>query len=287
MAMTTRLADIRLWADGVGATAEGGLSLDHRFKTRPDDLMLVKSMLIMLGDFLDEYAQYTDTQSAEALQHIDATIENLAVIGVAIRRTGKASRRRKADQRFDPSEHTELRRHLEAIVLMRPSKDGLRTQLPADQLTVVQRRLVDANLKRRHRFVLAQKRSKSSSSQPAPPPSQPVEELAEDTVDKPLSAVPTAGRKGRTLQRERIIPTKGTLPEAASQSHASTAEGSLQYQPRRKFIPEVAKTQITALAADAEFPRPPRLSNGRLVGKCPCCCQSIHRDDFVNPTRWK
>jgi hypothetical protein len=292
MAMMSRLADVRLWADGVGAIAQGGHSLDHRFQSRPNDLMLVKSLLIMLGDFVNEYADILGAGSAEgsdeALQHIDSTIENLAIIGVAIRRTGKASRRRKADVRFDPTEHSELRQHLEALILMRPSEAGLRAPIDAKELTVVQKRLIDANLRRRHRFVLAQKRSKGLRL----PGFQPTERVAERA---PTEEVPDSGLtgkvKGRTLERVNRafnqVFINGIPADMASQSHASTAEGSLQYQPRRKFTPGVARTQITALAAEADFPRPPRPPDGRLIGKCPCCCQSMHRDDLMNPERWR
>src|SRR5512140_176478 len=57
--LANRLADFNLWADSVGALAKPGLSLDSRFRNRPDDLRLVKAILIMLADFLDEYGSST------------------------------------------------------------------------------------------------------------------------------------------------------------------------------------------------------------------------------------
>jgi hypothetical protein len=78
---------------------DGTASLEWRFRTRPDDLMLVKTLLIMLGDFIDDYADLPSTLTIaqevdDALRRIDSAIENLSLIGVAIRRAGKASRRR-------------------------------------------------------------------------------------------------------------------------------------------------------------------------------------------------
>jgi hypothetical protein len=92
--MQNRQADLRLWADGVSATNEGPASLEWRFRSRPDDLMLVKSILIMLSDFTDDYIRTLTSggDTDRAIRDIDWAIENLALIGVAIRRTGKASR---------------------------------------------------------------------------------------------------------------------------------------------------------------------------------------------------
>ena len=60
-----------------------------------------------------------------AIQNLDAAIQNLALIGVAICRTGKASRNRRADRTFKPDAHQELRRHLECVVLLRPAEKAL------------------------------------------------------------------------------------------------------------------------------------------------------------------
>lgn len=47
--MDNRLADSFPWADSVGAAFEETASLDGRFRRRSNDLVLVKSLLIMLG----------------------------------------------------------------------------------------------------------------------------------------------------------------------------------------------------------------------------------------------
>ncbi|KAH7175220.1 hypothetical protein EDB81DRAFT_635356, partial [Dactylonectria macrodidyma] len=161
----TRQADLRLWADGVGATARGTASLERRSRERPDDLLLVKTILVMLADFVEDYSTLlkTGVPTDDAVHRVDSTIENLALIGVAIRRTGRASRRRRADARFDLAEYHELRRHLECIIPLRSSKSGLKDELNLSSLTVVQKRLIKANLRRRHRFVIAQKCSRRTN----------------------------------------------------------------------------------------------------------------------------
>ncbi|RSM09095.1 hypothetical protein CDV31_007862 [Fusarium ambrosium] len=272
-ALETRLADLRLWADGVGAIAHGTASLDSRFRKRPDDLFLVKTILIMLADFVEDYSPSLDadhpTDDMVTLQHLDSTIENLALIGVAIRRTGKASRRRRADTRFDSRDYEELRRHLECIVLLRPSKSGLQTELEPSTMGIVQNRLVEANLKRRHRFAIARKRVRK------------VEDASQPKKTDDISASSKEENKKAGPQTKKGPPTMGGL------TAASTAEGTLQYGGSGRYVPGAARTQITALAADAEFPRPPKNPAGRHIGKCPCCCQSILVEEMNDSTKWR
>ncbi len=54
--LETRLADFNLWASAVGPIAKSGLSLDSRLQRLPDDLAIVKAVLLMLSDSLEYYA---------------------------------------------------------------------------------------------------------------------------------------------------------------------------------------------------------------------------------------
>ncbi|RMJ16991.1 hypothetical protein CDV36_003348 [Fusarium kuroshium] len=234
----TRLADLRLWADGVGAVASGTASLDWRFQSRPRDLLLVKTILIMLADFTKDYSMLLaeDQPTDDAVERIDSTIENLAVIGVAIRRTGKASRRRRADARFDPRDYGELRKHLECIILLRPSKSGLETELNLSSLSTVQKRLIEANLKRRHRFVIAQKHSRKlrqRSPQPSTDghgPEDDVPSREEDNEETPQSGQPL-GTGAKQVKHPRAPPTRSGV------TTASTAEGTLQQHLVEDLLP--------------------------------------------------
>ncbi|KPM39537.1 hypothetical protein AK830_g7032 [Neonectria ditissima] len=286
-AMETRLADLRLWADGVGVIAEGTASLEWRFRGRPDDLMLVKTILVMLADFTDDYSTALSTNQPidDAVHRIDSTIENLALIGVAIRRTGKASRRRKADSRFDPVHYEELRRHLECIVLLRPSKSGLQEELKLTSLSIVQKRLIEANLMRRHRFVIAQKRfRKQQGGGFQHKGSTDYSHRSAESSGDAQRSKPSGSSGTKPLSQrgaERVAPTLGGL------TAASTAEGTLQYGEKQRYVPGAARTQITALAADTEFPKPPPNPEGRRIGRCPCCCQSIPVEEMMDPRKWR
>lgn len=297
--LESRLADFNLWADGVGALAKPGLSLDSRLQGRVNDLALVKNILIMLADSLDYYAGLpeTDANFDGCIQNLDSAIKNLALIGVAIRRTGKASRNRKADRTFNPDEHQELRKHLECVVLLRPTNEALFrriengryiAELDESKLSDLQKRLIEANLRRRHNFSIAQKRSRI--------------QLGAQTQF--LTAVPSSadnllqGEPPADIQKkvDHLDPTpnpttkgkKCATPTISGFSLASTAEGSLKYAlDAKRYIPGVAKTQITFIASDAEFPQAPSNHSGREISKCPCCCQSLPIETFSNPKIWK
>ena len=318
--LENRLADFNLWADGVGALAKPGLSLDSRFRDRPDDLRLVKAILIMLADFLDEYGS-SDGHPEEHLQNVDSSIKNLAMLGVAIRRTGWASRNRKADRTFDPGEHQELKRHLECIMLLRPVEDTPqpvvldlsavdkfrpddpeRHELIASELNKlaafridglgesklsdIQKRVVEANLRRRHRFLLAQKRHRETIFGNSPRRPEAVSEQ-----DLSAEEAPRAPLRGGLASSPRVGASRGKgqlAPTVAGLSTASTAEGTLRYNLLPRRATTVAKTQITSIAADAEFPKPPPPpSPDRRISKCPCCCQSLPSEVFEKPSQWR
>ncbi|RSL95814.1 hypothetical protein CEP52_011858 [Fusarium oligoseptatum] len=286
-ALETRLADLRLWADGVGALAQGAASLEWRFRSRPEDLLLVKTILIMLADFVEDYSTFLQAAQPidEALERIDSTIENLALISVAIRRTGKASRRRRADARFDPRDYEEFRRHLECIILLRPSKSGLQNELKPSGLNIVQNRLIEANLKRRHRFVIAQKRFRKveGASQPKRHENTSEVDASLNGMDKQAESQPAMapGVTSQQSHHQREAPTKDGL------TAASTAGGTLHYVESRRYVPGATRTQITALAADAEFPKPPLIPERGQISKCPCCCQSIPVGQMLDPEKWR
>ncbi|KAF5678244.1 1-phosphatidylinositol-4,5-bisphosphate phosphodiesterase [Fusarium circinatum] len=157
-----RLADFNLWIDGIGALAPSKASLDARLSERSIDLSLVKGNLVMLFQSLEDCLDLLEDNGSleEVLLDIDSALESLVTLSLAIRRTGRRSRLHKADRLFKPEEHTELRKHLEAIIVLRPGSgpvpqdDELRPSM--ESLTPLQSHLVTANLKRRNRFIQAQ-----------------------------------------------------------------------------------------------------------------------------------
>lgn len=298
--LESRMADFNLWADGVAALARPGASLDSRLQWRTGDLELVKSILRMLDDSLAYYASLEDSDPNVngAILNLDSAIQNLALIGVAIRRTGKASRNRRAARTFKPDAHQELRRHLECVILLRPSEKGpFRLEkdeccvsvagLDDPKLSDLQKRLIDANLRRRHNFLVAQKRAVVAQMSS----SQHMQNLTENLLQEGPSPVSNQN-KGDRQHSAPIAPaarekTPHSGPSMSGFSHASTAEGPLKYTPGNHNTPPVAKTQITSIASLADFPKPPLVSLGRALSQCPLCCQSLPIETFSHPETWR
>lgn len=295
--LESRQADFNLWADSVGALAKPGASLDSRLKGRAKDIALVNNVLFMLDDSLEYCAELSESDGNydEAIQNLDSAIRNLALIGAAIRRTGKASRNRRANRTFDPDIHQDFRQHLECVVLLRPTEDGLFRQredgqyeakLNSLELSNLQARLIEANLRRRHNFLVAQRQSRAQDVLNIKSFTLAVLPGAGELPQTPPTDVDT-DRGHRTPDSHEPLPesttetAKPTAPTITGFSRASTAEGSLNYTPK------MAKTQITSIASNAEFPRSPATSSNQEISKCPCCCQALPIEIFCNPKAWK
>lgn len=292
--LENRLADFSLWVDGVSAVAKSGLSLDSRLQSRTSDSAIVKSVLVMLFDSLDYYMSLSQAGSSsdDGVQNIDSAIRNLALIGVAIRRTGKASRSRRADRTFNPDEHPELRKHLECVLLLRPTEGGRHSdELDPSKLTDLQRRLIDANLRRRHQFLLAQRRSRNQEGAQKQHPALGSTPSVDDTPltkdARPASSRKPEGSRGQPSTSSTKRKDPFLAPTISGLSRASTAEGTLKYAPAKRYTPGVTKTQITSIASDAEFPEPPDIPEDRDIFQCPCCCQSLPIETFKDPKLWK
>ncbi|KAH8707480.1 hypothetical protein GQ44DRAFT_489056 [Phaeosphaeriaceae sp. PMI808] len=263
----TRLADLRLWADSVGAVAHDKASLDSRFQHRPDDIIFIRNLLSMLEGFLKDLEAYFVTPSQEPdlrdiMTNVDSTIDTLAFVGVQIRRSGRKSRIRKADTSFDQNQdkYRDLRAHLACVVLSKPTKEGRPKEEGKDinsveffakaKLSPIQERLVEANLRRRHRFQEAQRHS-------------------DRLKDRSRGAAPP------------MIPQQFmTIPTSASGLDSKWGG----FQEKRK--PGPAATRITSTTAKMRYPRAQKLSNAeQKLAKCPCCCQAIPVTELEG-SRW-
>ncbi|KAL7781723.1 WD40-repeat-containing domain protein [Trichoderma afarasin] len=165
--------------------------------------------------------------------------------------------------------------------------------LASSKLNEIQKRLVDANLRRRHNFLLAQKRS------------QRVKKTAQTNfiTDKHQSDIAPLEIAKVTLRAKVIdqvnvlasmepkdVPTQNkAAPTVTGYTIASTAEGTLQFDlaKSQQRAPTVAPSQISFIAANTEFPKPPPSIQSQFMFKCPCCCQSLPSEDFASPSRWR
>ncbi|KAF5985640.1 1-phosphatidylinositol-4 5-bisphosphate phosphodiesterase [Fusarium coicis] len=239
-----RLADFNLWIDGIGALAPSKASLDARLSERPIDLSLVKGNLVMLFQSLEDCLDLLKNNGPleDALLDIDSALESLVSLSLAIRKTGRRSRLHKADRLFKPEEHAELKKHMEAIIVLRPgsgpcSKDD-EFQTKMQSLTPLQNHLITANLKRRNRFIQAQLHSLGLKKRivgfelPVPETTQLDNALAPSPEDKmgkintPPSA-PTLETPIRPLSVPMSV-TSASIPEKVGEDISSIISSSAQ-----------------------------------------------------------
>lgn len=285
--LQTRLADLRLWSGSVGATAREKASLDARFQHRPDDIYSIQSLLHMLEGFLREclIAADNDAHLRNVIMNIDSTIDSLVFIGVQIRRSGQTSQLRMVDGSFERNRdnYQKLRAHLACVITSKPTEGGR----PADEgkeihsmdyfaeleLPPIQHRLVEANLRRRHRFTEAQRHSQGlldySTKASHPVRSREAFALARTHPDqeaKPITQIRQMQARAAGAANEAPTVT------ATSASGLDSKWGGFRNSRR----PGSTVTRITAITASATYPKA-RVSSDpdqRLV-KCPCCCQAI------------
>ncbi|PKK44991.1 hypothetical protein CI102_10612, partial [Trichoderma harzianum] len=168
--------------------------------------------------------------------------------------------------------------------------------LASSKLNEIQKRLVDANLRRRHNFLLAQKRSQrvKKTAQTSFTPDKHQFDIAPLEIAKVTLRAKVIDQANVLASMEpKDVPTQivqnTAAPTVTGYIIASTAEGTLQFDlaKSQQPAPTVAPSQISFIAANTEFPRPPPSFQSQFMFKCPCCCQSLPSEDFASPSRWR
>ncbi|KAI8721611.1 Phosphoinositide phospholipase C [Fusarium sp. LHS14.1] len=288
-----KLADFNLWIDCIGALASARASLDWRLNERPIDLELVKGNLVMLYQSLEDYRDLQEKHQSleETLLGIESALGSLASLALAVRRTGKRSRLHKADRLFNEEEHSELKQHLECIVVLRPGERGYnshRFKQKLKALTPVQQRLVVANLRRRNRFLQARRHSTglkrrkpdlSSISEDAV--NQSYQPVASPDLDIPIPTHPV-------VEQPPKLPKNSDAP-TISETSASVPESKLRYTDPGLRKPEAStpRTEVTRITATAHYPRPQLPDNSQHMFQCPCCYQTLPVQDVKTNSRWR
>ncbi|EHK20998.1 uncharacterized protein TRIVIDRAFT_223464 [Trichoderma virens Gv29-8] len=314
-----RFADFNLSVEGVGALSESGASPDSCFESGQDDMALVQNALTMLKNFLAECISCAKERSSTdaATEKVDSSLEKLALIVAAIRKTGMRSRLAR-DGRFKLKEHEELAAFLRVICLRRNTSNKFGIEVGKEdrkdvfkferlstqeiikiseevQLSKAQQRLIEVNLRRRNRFLQAQEHSKNLKAC-----QNGKQEIVGNTrveLDrgtqrlpnmKPLSPENPERNSTRGLAQRQIQPTP-----TAAETKAPTAEGSFQVRRAKRTASQPAMTvmsaitAITALTAAAQYPKAPDVCQKSTMFKCPCCCQTLPAKFGTDKDLWK
>ncbi|OJZ81317.1 hypothetical protein ASPFODRAFT_222994 [Aspergillus luchuensis CBS 106.47] len=287
-------ADLKLWANGAGALKVGKASLDARLTSNPDARVFVVNLLGMLQAFVERCVETGADGHGDgldqAMQDVKSIIGQLSRIMTSIRKAGINARIQKADASYDPG-HPQveaLKSHLQLLLLSRPryngtlqaetsshgvllvsSIDGTIVSEPRS-LTVIQRRLIEANLKRRNRFLYAQRHAiKLSDREPAPAKSIPTSRK----TPQPLILNPNA----RSTDEPKLSTVYSTTT-------ATEVQDPIPFPTRDSAQP--ATTIISAISSRVTYPKPPQLRPDQNVFQCPCCCQTLPA--FISKgSQWK
>ncbi|KAK6498712.1 hypothetical protein TWF481_011288 [Arthrobotrys musiformis] len=326
-----RLVDFDLWAAGAGVSAKGKLSLDQRLSPKPEiqntivnllDLLklfvenckdLAKSKDLILpspdesakkeqdinsdqnnsassGDGIDEPSlAELSSEEIEAQRDVEVTLDQIIRLTVAIRKAGSNSRLKRADRSFslENPQVQELKGFLELIVHPR----GLKEE---GALTQIQSRLVEANLRRWHRFSYAKLHSKKLARadtvmKEALPeiPALPSEAEAQANIKPAVSFDIPEVEKAPQIT---IIAPQDEVPRAVSviaptaTTAASAIEGNITVPDKSAM--RNAATVISKISSRIAYPRPPNVPRYQSVFKCPCCLQSLPIA-FTERSQWK
>lgn len=199
------------------------------------------------------------------MRHIETLLDQLARISVAIRRSGNHSRLQKADQRLNPDDHQMLRDHLIVLLLRRPGDTS--------ELTEVQKRLIDANIKRRNRFIYAQTHAEHLGMARHRPQSHHAvsQNIAAGHSEDPMQS------KSRTN-----LPTRS---EVGTTTTATAIDNPSILDVTRFRLPG-ATTVMSSTVVKIKYPRPPEMKKDAKLFKCPCCCQALPAELAENE-KWK
>lgn len=300
-----RLADFNLWTDGAGALGKDGASLDSRFASRPHYLAPVKTTLSLLVSSVIAFtgSLQSGQASQEARDGINSCLDNLALLGVAIRLTGRRSRLQKYDRRFDSSTFNELRRFLEFLCSRRSTNPActdpsLSNNVTAEDhmrrsqyfaLTAVHRRHIEANLRRRNRFMQSYNHAKGLQSRQPLLPSRIDEGIHPGShAQKTKSSNDMPAGKKDTANMSEAGPYNA--PSISDNTIASEPDGSryLGINPMQNLAaPLRAATVLTTLTRAVTYPNPPKLTKDLKLFKCPSCFQSLPVEMAQNKEMWK
>ncbi|KAL3482044.1 hypothetical protein BJX99DRAFT_253167 [Aspergillus californicus] len=290
-----RMADFNLWAAGAGASTTGKASLDYRLRTNPQALRIVTNLLLILKALVDDcIAASTPSQVTTAtpsrdgvpphnqrdrMKEVEGNLNQLVRLTVAIRKAGTQSRLQKADSSFNPG-HPQilaLRLHLMAIILVHPAEYGssnssMKTLKEARMnkaaLDPIQLRLIDANLRRRGRFLYAQKHARKLGFGLHIGDSVPPFQFSGQKNQGPHS------HAALTIRAPKMTgPEPGKHEPAQSTTTATAVDSPLELTQKQEA--KSPTTVISITSSQIRYPRPPPISDAQTVFTCPCCCQSI------------
>ncbi|RJE23880.1 hypothetical protein PHISCL_03792 [Aspergillus sclerotialis] len=217
-----------------------------------------------------------DDSLHEAMRDTEKMLDQLVRIIVAVRRSGRRSRLTKADKRFKPSEHEELKQHLATMLSVCPCPGSSPKKPDLKDLSEVQQRLIHCNLKRRNRFLYAQRHSQGLGPD------------SENSAQGQEAETVVQGKDEKAVLENRKSRPAGEVqnPTLRTGTSASAVSDSLVL-PAAELLPASGtSTVMSATVIELDYPRPPKISEAARVFRCPCCCETLPVD-IAKANLWK
>lgn len=279
-------------------------------------------------------AGVSSTKLLETIHAADAVLAEIVQLSSLIRKASKKSHVSSADRSLDGDDPVlqRLARHLTYTILARPnnlehmrrsawtdseleypvplnSEQPLLDPLEASswgvsvsssQLSVVQSRLLHANLVRRNRFKYSQNRNIRDKAARGPQvtrretsynPSQEQEssKIHSTTEDQNSSIDPTEGTDVKP-EAPRDAPNRAKIELPATTVPSEKTFSSLDSQVLKQTAESTTMSghSATTVAAriETQYPRPPIAKDIYKIVKCPCCCVALGREK-VKGSRWR
>lgn len=154
-----------------------------------------------------------------------------------------------------------------------------------DQFTEVQKRLVEVNLRRRNRFICAQRHARRLQKQQGSEKKNKPESEQLNPSGRPEPSVSAAPRR----QTEQMTQQQPSTPkEEMGQGHPETAVHSsrtkssgtdptmLEGDVKASGVSQPPMTVVSSTSLKVAYPRAPSIEGSkRSVFRCPCCCQDL------------
>ncbi|KAK6342201.1 hypothetical protein TWF730_001679 [Orbilia blumenaviensis] len=316
-----RLLDFNVWATSAGVLAKGKLSLDERLASHPHTRNTIVNLLSLLKQLVDacrEDAQEIENEASDLCEENGITspeielslgelelrdnvkdiLDKIIRLTVAIRKAGTDARLRRADKTFDiqdPKLH-DLKRYLEVVIPPKGPKEG-------GVLNPIQSRLIEGNLRRRHRFAYAKEHARRMASSDKAQSSaeirvgvQPLEKIQSAAHDVTAllsihSSNPPSMKAATEIDNPGVDQTNSELKGVARSVSAPTVETAASAIEGTVIVPQMsnpraAATVISHTGSKIIYPRPPFVTPDQAIFRCPCCHQSLPIA-FAERTQWK
>ena len=251
--------------------------------------------------------------SPEQQQNIVKVIDQLNRLSVAIRRSGNRMRYEKADRCLQMDKYADFHDSLNflfALKVLKSSEEGrtilrskpptnfdeptdsfsmqgmltLRRRLVHPVLLSIQERLIDLNIKRRHRIIYAKDHSSRIATERKTQSTVPAElgqrmQFARKESSQVRQAEAQDSFIGAIVERPQDQ-CKETLAATSATGVGSQLAGIPQPQS------SLAPTQVTATGSMVEFPRPPNIRQDASIFQCPFCCITLD-EKYSKKARWR